>query len=92
MNGMPVVSEMDFAVDSVFGQKLQDRRTIVTNKGDGIVMETGQLYKGKVPMIRLVAVIGYGHWNFQPTARLMWDFFKHYRRDPVTKKLIYDAK
>ena len=89
MNGMPVVREMDFTVDPVFGQTLRDRETIVTVKGDGIVMETGQLYKGEVPMIRLVAVVDYGHWNFMPTARVMWDFFKHYRRDPKTKKLIY---
>jgi len=89
MNGMEVVSEIDFSVDPVFGQKLQDRETIVTNKGDGIVIETGQLYKGNVPLIKIVAVMDYGHWNFQPTARIMWDFFKQYRRDPVTKKLIH---
>jgi len=89
MNGMEVVREMDFSIDPVFAQKLQDRETIVTNKGDGIVIETGQLYKGDVPMIKLVAVMDYGHWNFQPTARVMWDFFKHYRRNPDTKKLEY---
>ena len=89
MNGMEVVRELDFSVDPVFAQKLQDRETIVTNKGDGIVVETGQLYKGNVPLIKIVAVMDYGHWNFQPTARIMWDFFKHYRRDPETKKLIY---
>jgi poly(3-hydroxybutyrate) depolymerase len=89
MNGMSVVNEIDFSLDPVFGQTLQDRETIVTNKGDGIVIETGQMYKGSVPMIKMVAVMDYGHWNFQPTARIMWDFFKHYRRDPETKKLIY---
>ena len=89
MNGMEVVRELDFSIDPVFAQHLRDRETIVTNKGDGIVMETGQLYKGDVPLIRLVAVVDYGHWNFMPTARIMWDFFKHYRRDPETKKLIY---
>ena len=92
MNGLPVVSEMDFSIDPVFGQALQDRESIVTNKGDGIVIETGQLYKGDVPMIRLVAVMDYGHWNFMPTARIMWDFFKQYRRDPETKKLIFLGK
>ena len=92
MNGMDVVSEMDFSVDPVFGQALRDRETIVTNKGDGITIETGQLYKGDVPMIRLVAVVDYGHWNFMPTARIMWDFFTQYRRDPETKKLIYVGK
>ena len=89
MNGMAVVREMDFSVDPVFAQALRDRETIVTSKGDGIVIETGQLYKGDIPLIKLVAVVDYGHWNFQPTARIMWDFFKHYRRDPETKKLIY---
>ena len=89
MNGMEVVREMDFSIDPVFAQKLQDRETIVTNKGDGIVVETGVLYKGDIPLIKMVAVMDYGHWNFQPTARIMWDFFKHYRRDPETKKLIY---
>ena len=89
MNGMEVVRELDFSIDPVFAQRLRDRETIVTDKGDGIVMETGQLYKGDVPLIRLLAVVDYGHWNFMPTARVMWDFFKHYRRDPETKKLIY---
>lgn len=92
MNGMEVVNEMDFTVDPVFGQKLRDRETIVTNKGEGITIETGQLYKGQVPMIKLVAVMDYGHWNFMPTARIMWDFFKQYRRDPETKKIIYNGK
>ena len=89
MNGMEVVNQMDFSVDPVFGQKLRDRETIRTHKGEGIVMETGQLYKGDVPLIRLVAVMNYGHWNFIPAARIAWDFFKHYSRDPETKQLIY---
>ena len=89
MNGMEVVSEMDFGRYPLFGQAVRDRETIRTNKGDGIIMETGQLYKGDVPLIRLVAVMEYGHWNFVPAARVMWDFFKHYSRDPETRRLVY---
>ena len=92
MNGMEVVKELDFDIDPIFGQQLQDRETIVTNKGDGITVETGQLYKGNIPLIKIVAVMDYGHWNFQPTARIMWDYFKQFRRDPETKKLIYTAQ
>ena len=92
MNGMEVISELDFDLDPVFAQKLQDRETIVTNKGDGITVETGQLYKGNVPLIKIVAVMDYGHWNFQPTARIMWDYFKQFRRDPETKKLIFISR
>ena len=90
MNGMEIISEMDFDKYPIFGQALRDRETIRTNKGDGIIMETGQLYKGDVPLIKLVAVMEYGHWNFMPAARVMWDFFKHYSRDPETKRLIYN--
>jgi poly(3-hydroxybutyrate) depolymerase len=90
MNGMEVVDRIDFSIDPVFGQPMRDRETIVTNKGDGITIETGVLYKGDIPMVKMVAVMDYGHWNFMPTARIMWDFFMHYRRDPETKKLIYN--
>ena len=90
MNGMEVVDQMDFAAYPVFGQPLADRETIRTHKGEGIVMETGQLYKGSKPLIKMVAVMDYGHWNFMPTARIMWDYFKQFRRDPVTKALIYE--
>lgn len=92
MNGMEVVQEMDFSIDPVFAQKVRDRETIHTVKGPGITIETGQLYKGDVPLIRFVAVIDYCHWNFVPTAQVMWDFFKMYRRDPETRKLIYLGK
>ena len=92
MNGMEVVSELDFSLDPVFAQRMQDRETLVTNKGDGIVIETGQLYKDNVPLIKIVAVVDDGHWNFMPTARIMWDYFKQFRRDPETKKLIYLGK
>lgn len=90
MNGMEVVSEMDFAVDPVFGQVLEDRESIKTNKG--ITVETGVRYKGDVPMIKMIAVMDYGHWNFQPTARMMWDFFKQFRRDPETRKLLWKGR
>jgi len=89
MNGMTVVDELDFSLDPLFGQRLRDRQTIRTNKGAGITVETGQLYKGDVPLIKIVAVVDYGHWNFQPTAQIMWDYFKQFRRDPETRKLIY---
>ena len=89
MNGMEVVNQMDFTAWPIFGQPLRDRETIRTHKGEGIVMETGQLYKGNVPLIKIIAVVDYGHWNFIPAARLAWDFFKHYSRDPETKRLVY---
>lgn len=90
MNGMEVSSRPDFSKDVIFGIGLKDREVLSTNKH--ITMETGVLYKGNIPLIKVVAVNGYGHWNFKPDAQLMWDFFKQFSRDPLTKKLIYSRQ
>ena len=89
INGMEVTGDLDFGVDATFGFTLQDRQQILTNKGEGITMEYGQLYKGDKPLIRLVAINKYAHWNFKPAARVIWDFFRHFSRDMKTKKLMY---
>lgn len=89
INNMEVTNDLDFNIDTTFGIKLQDRQQIHTGKGENITMEFGQLYKDKKPMIRLIAINNYGHWNFKPAARLIWDFFRHFSRDMKTKKLHY---
>ena len=88
MNGLEVTECPDFEVDATFGVKLADRETIRTEKG--ITMEAGVLYKGNIPLIKLVAVNDYGHWNFKPAARLMWDYFRHFSREQGTGRLIYN--
>ena len=92
MNGMEVVGDPDFTVDPLFGQAMSDRHAIVTNKGEGIRMEIGDFCKEGVPLIRVVAVVDYGHWNFMPAAQVMWDYFKMFSRDPQTRKLVYHGK
>lgn len=89
INGMPVTGNLDFSVDSTFGFALQDRTTIHTGKSEDITIEFGQLYKNEKPMIRLMVINNYGHWNFKPAARLIWDFFRHFSRDTETKELRY---
>ena len=89
INDMEVTGDLDFNVDATFGLKLQDRQQIQTGKSEDITMEFGQLYKDNKPMIRLIAINNYGHWNFKPAARLIWDFWRHFSRDLDTKKLKY---
>ena len=89
MDGLDCIDSLDYGKDPVFGFSLSDRETIVTGKGAGISMETGVIYKGEVPMMRLVVVNDYGHWNFKPAARLMWEFFRQFSRDQETFELIY---
>jgi predicted esterase len=90
INGMEVTKGLDFRIDKTFGLQLQDRQQIHTGKSEDITMEFGQLYKNGKPMIRLIVINNYGHWNFKPAARLMWDFFRHFSRDTQTKKLNYN--
>jgi len=87
MNGLEISKGLDFSKDATFGIELQQRKTIQTNKG--ISVEEGVLCKGDVPLMKLVAVNNYGHWNFKPAAQMMWDYLKHFSRDVETKKLIY---
>ena len=89
MNGVPVVKDLDFQIDPVFGFALSNRQRIVTCKGDGIAVETGEVLKGNVPVVKIIAVMDYAHWNFKPTARMMWDYFIQFSRDPETKRLVY---
>lgn len=87
LNNLPVAKILDFNIDSSFGMKLENRNHVNTNKN--ISYEIGDLSKDGVPLMRIIVVNGYGHWNFQPGAELMWDYFKKFSRDTETKKLIY---
>ena len=89
VNDMEVTGDLDFSIDATFGFALRDRDQIHTGKGEDITIEFGQLYKGGKPMIRIMAINNYGHWNFKPAARLIWDFWRHFSRNTETKKLEY---
>ena len=86
LNGIPT-PEIDFNAEPIFGMKMHERETVLTNKH--LTLETGRFYKGEIPLIQFTAIIEYGHWNFRRAAQMMWDYFKQFSRDPETKKLIY---
>ncbi len=90
LNGLEVSPQPDFRADSTFGIRLENRRKILLK--DRYSIETGDLVKDGMPLMRLNTINEYGHWNFKPDAEMMWDYFKHFRRDPLTKELIYDAQ
>lgn len=63
-------------------------RSIETSKNHA--MEVGDFLNASgQPVIRTVAVENFGHWNFVPGAREMWEFFKLWARDPKTGESIY---
>lgn len=82
-NGLPVSGPTDLERYPVFGLPLENVRRIDTTKGHA--MQIGDLSDREGhPLIRIVAVEDFGHWNFVPGARQMWDFFKHWSRNPET--------
>lgn len=89
MAGIDFPEKLDFSTDPLFGFELKDRGTINIPKGDGITIETGQLYKGEIPAIKIMAIRDYGHWNLQPAARYIWDYLKQFSRNQETFELEY---
>ena len=86
LNGADRLESFDTSVDPIFGQKL-DSRTCETVKGYNV--HSGDVLVGGIPVLRLVGVENHGHWNFVPAAAMMWEYWKHFRRDPSTRELIY---
>ena len=87
LNGMEIGETCNPSLDPMFGMKVSDRRSVSTM--DDLTMHEGTLYKGEKPLIKMIALEPYGHWNYKGAAREMWEFFSHFYRDPETKALVY---
>lgn len=86
LNGAEPLDVFDTQFDPVFGQLLENRSSEVIK---GYDVESGEVTVNGVPLLKLVTVLDYGHWNFAPGATMMWDYFKHFSRNPATGELIY---
>ena len=87
LNGMEIGETCNPSLDPMFGMAVRDRRAVSTM--DDLTMHEGTLYKGDKPLINMIALEPYGHWNYKGAAREMWEFFSHFYRDPETKTLTY---
>lgn len=87
LNGMEIGETCNPSLDPMFGMKVSDRRSVSTM--DDLTMHEGTLYKDEKPLIKMIALEPYGHWNYKGAAREMWEFFTHFYRDPESKRLIY---
>ena len=88
MNGIDVGETGNPALDPIFGMKVEDRKAIRTQ--DGLIMHEGSFKKDGKTLVKIISLEEYGHWNYKGVAAEMWEFFTHFRRDPQTKKLIYN--
>ena len=87
LNGIETGETCNPSLDPMFGMKVSDRRSVSTM--DDLTMHEGTLYKGDKPLIKMIALEPYGHWNYKGAAREMWEFFSHFYREQETKKLYY---
>ena len=80
LNGMKetAYSDLNSQDSKYFGIKLDNYGNIKNNGLCKII--GGTLSNDKGVMMSLNAVEDWGHWNYEPTAKLMWDFFSHYSR------------
>lgn len=88
INDLPVtqLSDLNYNLNPLFGIPL-DNYGLVKNTG------TRNIYGGTLTnesgiQISLNAIDGYGHWNYEADAQLMWDFFNQYTKDPKTGKVV----
>ena len=87
--GFDVPDAVDADKYPVFGIPLSNRRRVETTKRHA--MEIGDVLDAAGhPVMRLVAVENFGHANFVPGAREMWEFFRHWSRDPETSESVWD--
>jgi len=84
--GAEPVEAFDPDADSVFGQELDNRQT---SQLKGFTLESGDVVVDGVPVMRLIAVMKYGHWNFAPAAPIIWDYLCRFSRDEFTRELKY---
>jgi len=59
---------------------------------DGVQYHTADLISDDgIARVRLVAEMNIPHWPTPPMVPMMFEFFSHFSRDPVTKESIYTA-
>lgn len=87
LNGIDVEEIGNPALDPIFGMKVDIREAKETQ--DALTMHEGTFLKNGKPLVKIISLEEYGHWNYKGVASEMWDFFRHFSRDPKTKKLIY---
>lgn len=86
-NDLPVTTE--FSGEEYYGVQLENYHS-VDNAGS-LVIKSGTLTNAKGVSISLNAIENFGHWNYEPTANEMWNFFKQYSRNTSTGEIVVEG-
>lgn len=80
LNGMNVTQFEDLDADAnPFFSMLLDNYGLIENEGLCNIYG-GTLSNDLGAVLSLNSIEEWGHWNYEPSAQLMWDFFKQFRR------------
>lgn len=85
LDGITVPDAPDLTANPLYGVKLDGQRQVDLG---GTKALSGTLSNSDGPMIKLVGLTPYGHWNYKPAAADIWNFISRYKRDTATGKLI----
>jgi poly(3-hydroxybutyrate) depolymerase len=85
LDGITVPDAPDLTANPLYGVKLDGQGEVDLG---GTKALSGTLSNSDGPMIKLVGLTPYGHWNYKPAAADIWNFISRYKRDTATGKLI----
>lgn len=86
INGLEV-SNIDMKANEYYGIALNNQKWTKLGEKDMLV---GTLSNKNGVVMELAAIKDLAHWNYKPEAQYIWNFFKKYKRDTVTGKLIFN--
>lgn len=86
INGL-AVSSIDMKANEYYGIALDNQHWTKLGEKDMLV---GTLSNKNGVVMELAAIKDLAHWNYKPEAEYIWNFFKKYKRDTVTGKLIFN--
>lgn len=90
LNDMEVTQVEDIKAEDayLYGVPWTTRYTIEPNAENIAKIDVGVIENDKGVEISMARIYGWGHWNYTPDAKLMWEFMSKYARDLETGETI----
>ena len=90
LNDMEVTQVEDIKDEDayLYGVPWTKRYTIEPTAENIAKIDVGAIENAKGVEISMARIYGWGHWNYTPDAKLMWEFMSKYARDLETGETI----
>ena len=88
LNDMDVTQAVDPDFAYLYGVPWTTHYTIEANAENIAKIDVGVIENAKGVEISMARIYGWGHWNYYPDAKLMWEFMSKYARDLETGETI----